>query len=176
MSPQLSTLIYSWSIKFILVIQSFDELRLLISILSCERNMIDQDLIRIYNDQVTPSITCISVLACLAHLIDQKLPQCTVICQRLAEVTRSLLSDIFLRCSHRGFVWRRLLPRLNSCLTLFSGKTSPLITGCCTPLIGRWKRGFGFQGWWPPIHVEPSLLASVEMHYNNHVSVQKLSL
>lgn len=89
-----------------MVIQSFDELRLFIIILSlsCERNMIDQDLIRLYINQVTPSVTCMSVLACLGRLIDQKLPQCTVTGQPLAEVTRSLLSAIFLRGSHRGFV------------------------------------------------------------------------
>lgn len=141
--------------------------------------MIAQTYTTLSINSVTPSVTCVSALACVARLIAQKLLQCTVIGQPQAEVMRSLLSAISLRGRCRGICVKaftsQVLSWLNLCLTLFSGKTPPLITGCCTPLIGRWKRGFGFQGWWPPIHVEPRLLASMELHYNHPESVQKLS-
>lgn len=72
-------------------------------------------------NRVTLSVPCTSVPACLACLIDQKLPQCTLTCRPLSEVTGALLSAIFLRGGHRGFVCRRSL-QLSLCLTLFSGK------------------------------------------------------
>lgn len=123
-------------------------------------------------------VTCISALVCLAVSIDYT--QCTVIGRPLAEVRAALISALFLR--HRlsgdlceGFYFPGPF-QLNLCWTLFSGKSPPPITGWCTPLIGRWKRSFGFQGWCLHIHVEPSLLASMEMHYNHPESVQKLSI
>lgn len=95
---------------------------------------------------------------------DQKLRRCPMIGQLSTEVTRS--SATFLG-GVRGDLCEGVdFPgslQLNLCLTLFSGKSPPLITGCCTPLIGRWKRGFGFQGWWPAIHVARSSSASADM-------------
>ena len=131
-------------------------------------------------NSVTLSVPCTSVPACLARLIDQKLPQCTWTCRPLSEVRGALLSAIFLRGGHRGFVCRRLLPGFSPAQFVLNPfqwqKTPPLITDCCTPLIGRWKRGFGFQGWWPPIHVEPGLLAPMEMHYKHPDIEQRFSL
>lgn len=57
--------------------------------------------------------------------------------------------------------------QLNLQLTLFIGQTPSPITGCFTLLIGRWKRGFGFQAWWPQSHAEPRCLASMKMHFKH---------
>lgn len=141
--------------------------------------MIDEVPIRLSINTLSPSVTCVSVPACSARLITPKAASVHRYRSTFGRGHKVIIIHYLLEGQSQGICVKaftyHLLSRLNLCLTLFSGKTPPLITGCCTPLIGRWKRGFGFQGWWPPIHVEPSRLASMEMHYNHPVRVCRSS-
>lgn len=83
-----------------------------------------------------------------------------------------------LRASHKRFVGRLLhhkaLPRLNLCLTPFSGETPLLIIDYCTSLIRIWKRRFRFEAWQPSMCMVPLFLVPMKMLQGCPESMLKL--